>query len=133
MFETTMAESFLGVALVNDISSETLTYVLRHLYTGHVEQEWLSCPEIASELVYASEKYWLSCLRSYCDKHLIRAATRTNCLKLIELANLHNLETAAMELLAFQQDKIIWSKPISTTSKELEEPHYKNSGYDLLR
>lgn len=107
MFETSMTESYLGKAYIDDISSETLSCILRHVYTGQVEQDWLSRPQLAKELVYAAEKYWLGYLRSFCDKHLVRAATRKNCLQLLELASLYDLERATDDLTRFVHDKMV--------------------------
>jgi len=101
-----MIEKTTGHVKLEDTSSEALEFLLRHIYTGQAEKEWLESPKIATELVYSAEKYWLTSLTAFCDKNLIQAANRRNCLSLLELASLHDLNYACDELTKFVHDKM---------------------------
>jgi hypothetical protein len=102
-----MTERVTGTVVLKDVSSEGLEFLLRHMYTGQAQKEWLVCPKIASELVEYSERYWLSSLRVFCDKNLILAANRMNCLQLLELASLHELHNACDQLRKYVQCKMM--------------------------
>lgn len=95
-----------GVMKVEDISANTMELILKHIYTGQLEEEWTTNPVTATELIYASEKYGLPALKEFCNKHLVKAATKNNCYKLMEVAQLHNLEKAADDLMSYVSEGI---------------------------
>ncbi|CAL8122450.1 unnamed protein product [Orchesella dallaii] len=118
MLSADMNEKRRGLVKVEDISAHTMELVLKFIYTGQLEEEWTTNPVTATELIYASEKYWLPALKEFCNKHLVRAATKTNCYKLMEVAQLHNLEQATDDLMAFASEGISSSGSSRKPSEE---------------
>ncbi|ODM91896.1 TD and POZ domain-containing protein 4 [Orchesella cincta] len=121
MLSANMNEKARGVVKVEDISANTMELVLKFIYTGQLEEEWTTNPVTVTELIYASEKYWLPALKEFCNKHLVRAATKTNCYKLMEVAQLHNLEQATDDLMAFASEGISSSSSSRKPSEESVE------------
>lgn len=104
--KTLVLERTKKVIRVDDISANTMELILRHMYTGQLEEEWTTNPVTATELIYASGKYGLIALKEYCNKHLVRAANKNNCYKLMEVAQLHNLDKAAEDLMSYVSEGI---------------------------
>lgn len=67
MLKTDMKEIQTGSADVPDISLKVMKELLRYIYCGEVE----NVQELASELVYAAEKYQLKALKKICLQELI--------------------------------------------------------------
>lgn len=119
MFGTSMKESRTNRVKIPDISLNTMDCLLRHLYTGQTETEWLSDPKVATELVNAAEKYWLGSLLNFCDKNLVQAANTRNCLQLLELASIHDLEKATDDLTQYVIEKMRQSEELHT---QIDDP-----------
>lgn len=91
---------------VEDVSASTMELILKHIYTGQLEEEWTSNPVTVTELINASEKYGLPALKEFCNHHLVKAANKNNCYKLMKVAQIHNLEQAAEDLLSYASEGI---------------------------
>lgn len=111
---------------LEDVSANTLELVLKHIYTGQMEEEWTANPVTAAELIYASEKYKLPALKEFCNKSLVKNATKKNCYKLLEVAQLHNLEQAAEDLLSYVSEGISSNANSRKPSEESVELHDTN-------
>lgn len=74
MLRSNMEESKKNFAFVPDFDSTTMKEVLRFIYYNHVE----NLPEIATELIYAAEKYQLDELKEICVKTIIATLSTNN-------------------------------------------------------
>lgn len=116
-------DRFGGLIKADDISANTMELILKHIYTGQLEEEWTNNPVTATELIYSSEKYGLPALKEFCNKHLVRAANKNNCYRLMEVAQLHNLEKAAEDLMTYVSEGISSNSNSRKPSEESVQLH----------
>ncbi|XP_015909800.1 speckle-type POZ protein [Parasteatoda tepidariorum] len=89
MFERDMAEKESGVVKLTDLDADTLTRMLRFIYSGCVED--LNC-EIAANLYSAADKYQCLNLKEECASFLKTNLSVANVCDVIYIADMHQDE-----------------------------------------
>jgi hypothetical protein len=92
-----MLESRTNQILVDDIDHQTMYEVLRYLYTRKVQ----NVETLASNLMYAAEKYDIADLKSLCASAMISQLSINNALKTLVLADRYNEEQLLTETMEF--------------------------------
>lgn len=100
MVETKLKEGEEKKALIDDIDSVALKEFLRFLYCARVND----IDPIATDLLYAAEKYDLKDLKPLCVRSLTNNICLNNALDTFILANLHDEK----ELKKYSLDFILW-------------------------
>ncbi|KAF8788338.1 speckle-type POZ protein B-like [Argiope bruennichi] len=75
MFLCPMKESKENEVIIQDIEVPVLQAMLKYMYTGKVED---LAPSLASDLLFAANKYQIGCLESACSKYLMRNMSMKN-------------------------------------------------------
>lgn len=97
MLSSSMSESKTKQAVMEDIKGNTLIEMLRFIYTGTVE----NLESIASNLLYAAEKYDLTELKLRCADELIKTLSSENVFKSLVLADQCNAERLKQKCFEF--------------------------------
>ena len=98
MLDSEMKERASGTMKIEDLSPKCVKILLKWIYTGVLDEDWKKFPE---EMVRAADKYGLSTLLDFFDKHLQLACNFDNALDLRRLAKLHGLAFATRTLTTF--------------------------------
>ncbi|KAK0161324.1 hypothetical protein PV327_009805 [Microctonus hyperodae] len=98
MFSHEMKEQSKNEAIINDISAEVFEKMLEYIYTDKVT----NLDALASELLYAADKYALEGLKEQCGMSLWKKINVNNAADILVLAYRHNI----IELLEFTQNFI---------------------------
>lgn len=86
-----MKEARTGEVIIEDVSPKTMQIVLKFMYTGKIDPEWI---EVAANLIYASDKYQLTYLKKYVDENISLACTLDNVINIRKMAELYKLPMA---------------------------------------
>jgi speckle-type POZ protein len=97
MLTSQMLESRTNQILVEDIDHQTMYEVLRYLYTNEIQ----NINTLASNLMYAAEKYDIPVLKSICVSALISQLSINNALETLVLADRYNEEQLLTETMEF--------------------------------
>lgn len=98
MFSHDMKEQFKSEVIISDISAEVFEGMLEYIYTDKVT----NLDALASELLYAADKYALEGLKEQCGISLWKVINVNNAADILLLANRHNIP----ELLEYTQNFI---------------------------
>ena len=86
MFKADMTESKNSVVKIEDINGETMTEILRFIYTREVK----NLLELAPKILYGAEKYELEKLKKICVASMIENLCVGNAVEYTLLADRHN-------------------------------------------
>lgn len=120
MITSTMKEGTEKKVVIDDIEGRTLMELIRYVYSGKVHE----IDSIATELLYAADKYDLQDLKPLCVESLALNIRVENALEIFVLADLHQeryLKKFAMDFVKFKYVEI------------KEQPGWKNLSNRLMK
>lgn len=97
MLDTPMTESKDRVAKLDDIDGETMTEILRFMYTREV----LNIDSLAHKLLYGAEKYELEILKEICTVHMIKNLNIDNAIDYFVIAERYDLKDLLSHSMSF--------------------------------
>ena len=92
-----MQENVNNIVNIEDAEPNVIDEMLSFVYTGKVKDMNL----IACELLRISDKYFLEGLKSICEDTLCENLSVENVLKILSLADLHNVKTLRTRAVKF--------------------------------
>lgn len=98
MLETPIAESKLHEAKLQDIDGETMTEVLRCIYTMNI---CINDEELVPKLLYAAEKYNLKQLNNLCVTYMIKNLKVENAIEYFILAERYSVKSLYRKCMSF--------------------------------
>lgn len=105
MMETALKEGEEKKAKIDDIDSRALKELVRFMYCGRVQE----IDPIATDLIYAAEKYDLMDLKPLCVESLVKQLSLKNAIETLMLADLHKenaLKTYTKDFILFNYEEL---------------------------
>lgn len=102
MFDTDMVEAKTDCAHLDDIDAETMTEILRFMYTQNVK----NLPHLAPKLLYGADKYEITKLRKICVDWMNDNIGSSNVVEFFVLAEQFNESDLLLRCLSFIQEYV---------------------------